>query len=62
MARLLERYKTEIAPALRQEFSYSTPMAIPVVTKVVISMGLGRALTEKKRLEIAAGELALISG
>ncbi len=62
MARLLDRYKTEIAPALRQEFSYSTPMAIPVVTKVVISMGLGRAMTEKKRLEIAAAELALISG
>ncbi len=62
MARLLERYKTEIAPALRQEFSYSTPMAIPVVTKVVVSMGLGRALAEKKRLEIAAGELALITG
>ena len=62
MARLLERYKTEIAPALRQEFSYSTPMAIPVVSKVVVSMGLGRALAEKKRLEIAAGELALITG
>lgn len=62
MARLLEKYKTEIAPALREEFGYSTPMAIPALTKVVVSMGLGKALTEKKRLEIAADELALITG
>ncbi len=62
MARLLERYKKEISPALRQEFSYSTQMAIPAVAKVVVSMGIGRALTEKKRLEIASAELALITG
>ena len=62
MARLLEKYKTDVAPALKEEFSYSSVMAIPVLTKVVVSMGLGRALTEKKRLEIAAGELSLITG
>ncbi len=62
MARLLERYRTEISPALRQEFSYSTHMAIPILAIVVVSMGIGRAITEKKRLEIAAGELALITG
>ena len=62
MARLLERYKNEIAPALGKEISYSTPMAIPVLAKVVVSMGLGRALAEKKRLENAAEELALITG
>ena len=61
MARLLDKYKTEIAPALRQEFGYSTVMAIPRLTKVVVSMGVGRALTEKKRLEAAAADLALIT-
>ena len=62
MARLLEKYKAEVAPSLHKEFGYSTPMAIPALKKVVVSMGLGRALTEKKRLEIAAGELSLITG
>ncbi len=62
MARLLERYKTQISPTLRQEFSCSTLMTVPALTKVVVSMGVGRALTEKKRLEIAAAELALITG
>ncbi len=62
MARLLERYKTQISPTLREEFSCSTLMAIPTLTKVVVSMGIGRALAEKKRLEIAAAELALITG
>lgn len=62
MARLLEKYKQEIAPTLQQEFNYKSVMAIPRMTKVTVSMGLGRALNEKKRLEIAAGELALITG
>lgn len=62
MARLLEKYKTEISPAMHEEFKYPSVMAIPVLSKVVVSMGIGRALTEKKRLEIAAGELALITG
>ena len=62
MARLLERYKTEIAPALQQEFTYPTVMAIPRLTKIVVSMGIGRALSEKKRLEAAAADLALITG
>ena len=62
MARLLEKYKTQISPTLKDEFGYSTVMAIPALSKVVVSMGLGRALAEKKRMEIAAGELALITG
>ncbi len=62
MARLLEKYKAQISPALKDEFGYSTVMAIPVLSKVVVSMGLGRALTEKKRMEIASAELALITG
>ena len=62
MSRLLEKYRSEIAPALKEEFGYSTVMAIPVLSKVVVSMGLGRALTEKKRMEIASAELALITG
>ena len=62
MPRLLEKYKSEISAAMQDEFKYPSTMAIPVLSKVVVSMGLGRALTEKKRLEIAAAELALITG
>ncbi len=62
MARLLEKYKTDVSPLLKEEFSFSTVMAVPALTKVVVSMGIGRALTEKKRLEIAAEELAKITG
>ena len=62
MSRLLEQYKTQIAPALQEEFGYATVMAIPRLTKVVVSMGVGRALSEKKRLETAAQDLALITG
>ena len=62
MSRLLEQYKTQIAPALQKEFGYATVMAIPRLTKVVVSMGVGRALSEKKRLETAAQDLALITG
>ena len=62
MARLLEKYKQEISPTLQQEFNYKSVMAIPRLSKVTVSMGLGRALNEKKRLEVAAAELARITG
>ena len=62
MARLLEKYKQEIAPTLQQEFNYKSVMAIPRLSKITVSMGLGRALNEKKRLEVAAAELARITG
>lgn len=62
MARLLDQYKTEIAPALSKELNCSTAMAIPRLTKVVVSMGVGRALNEKKRLEAAAADLTMITG
>ena len=45
MARLLDRYKEEIAPALMQEFSITNRMAVPKIEKVVVSMGAGRAFT-----------------
>ena len=62
MARLLERYKTEISSLLQKEFSCSTVMAVPTMEKVVVSMGVGRALVDKKRMELAAADLALITG
>lgn len=62
MARLLDKYKNEIAPALKRELGITNPMAIPAVKKVIISMGLGSAVQEKARLAAALKELTVIAG
>jgi large subunit ribosomal protein L5 len=62
IARLQQRYRDEIAPALRKEFGYSSPMAVPKVTKVVVNMGVGDAIQDVKVLDQAADELATIVG
>jgi len=62
VARLDEIYKTKIAPAMREKFNYSSPMAIPKITKIVISQGLGKSMTEKKRMDEATADLAAIAG
>ncbi len=61
-ARLLKRYNEEIAPVLAQELGIKNRMAIPRITKVVISAGLGKAIAEKPRLEAAIKELTQIAG
>jgi large subunit ribosomal protein L5 len=62
MARLQDRYKEEIAPALMGEFSISNALAVPRIEKVVVSMGVGRAAQEKKQLEDALRDLTLVTG
>jgi len=62
MARLKEKYKNEIAPALAKEFDIKNPMAIPRIEKVVINMGLGEASSNSKILDVAADELKSIAG
>jgi large subunit ribosomal protein L5 len=60
--RLKERYQTEIVPAMRQEFDYSSVMAVPRVEKVVLNIGIGEAIQNTKALESAARDLSTISG
>jgi large subunit ribosomal protein L5 len=62
MARLEEKYKKEIAPALMSEFSLSNGLEVPRIQKIVVSMGVGRATQEKKRLEDAVRDLGIITG
>ena len=62
MARMAEKYRDEVAPALMKEFSYPTPMAIPKLTKVVINMGVGEAIGDAKLLDQAVEELGTIAG
>lgn len=62
MARLRQYYQQEVVPALTKQFGFTNPMRVPRVTKVVLNMGLGDAVADKKVLETAAGDLELISG
>ena len=62
MARLKEKYKNEIAPALAKEFDIKNPMAIPKIQKVIINMGLGEASANAKILDTASDELKAITG
>lgn len=62
MSRLIEKYRTEVVPTLTKEFNYSTVMAVPRVTKVVINMGVGEAIQDAKLLDQAAEELGTIAG
>jgi len=62
MARLKEKYTTEIVAKMMTKFSYSSVMQVPRVQKVVINMGLGEAVQNVKVIEIAQKELAAITG
>jgi large subunit ribosomal protein L5 len=62
MNRLSVKFKDEVAPALMQQFNYTTPMAVPRVSKVVINMGVGDAIGDAKLLDQAAEELSTIAG
>ncbi len=62
MARLKEKYRNEIAPALAKEFDIKNPMAIPRIEKVVVNMGLGEASANAKILDVATEELKAVTG
>ncbi len=60
--RLKERYHSEIAPALRDEFKYGNVMQTPGLAKIVVNMGVGEAARDAKLIEGAVRDLALITG
>jgi large subunit ribosomal protein L5 len=60
--RLRERYQAEIAPALRDEFSYANVMQVPRLTKIVVNMGVGEAARDAKLIDGAVKDLAIITG
>lgn len=62
MPRLKEKYKNEVIPALKEEFSYRNSMEAPRLEKVVVNMGVGKAIANAKLLDAAAADLALITG
>ncbi len=62
MSRLRELYKTEAVPALTKQFGYKNVMAVPKLVKINVNMGLGEAISNAKILDVAAEELAAITG
>ena len=62
MARLQDKYRSEVVPALKQKFGYTNPMEIPKLDKIVINMGLGDCIDNSKSLELAVSELSTIAG
>jgi large subunit ribosomal protein L5 len=62
MARLRDLYKTQIVGQLIKEFSYPNPMAVPKMEKIVISMGVGKAVQDKKYIGMAIKDLTMIAG
>jgi large subunit ribosomal protein L5 len=60
--RLKDVYRDQIAPALREQFKYKSPMEVPRITKVVLNMGVGEATADKKILDNAVGDMTKISG
>ena len=62
MSRLRELYKTEAIPALTKQFGYKNVMAVPKMVKINVNMGLGEAIANAKILDVAAEELAAITG
>ena len=60
--RLKEKYDSEVQSALKQQYNYANVMQIPKLTKVVVNIGMGEALTDANALDKAADEVAAITG
>jgi large subunit ribosomal protein L5 len=62
MARLRERYREEVVPALREKFGYENVMQVPRLEKIVVNMGVGEAAQNSRALDGAMDDLARIAG
>ncbi|MCS6877034.1 MAG: 50S ribosomal protein L5 [Geminicoccaceae bacterium] len=62
MARLKEYYERTIRPQLIERFGYKNPMQVPKLEKIVLNMGVGEAVADRKKLEYAMRDMALIAG
>src|SRR6516225_1711941 len=62
MARLLDRYKKEIVPQLAERLGRKNRLSLPRLQKIVVNMGVGKALQDKNRMEQSAEQLTQITG
>jgi large subunit ribosomal protein L5 len=62
MARLFDRYQKEIVPSLSKKFGRANVLSLPRLQKIVVNMGVGKALQDKNRMEQAAEQLSQVTG
>lgn len=62
MAKLHDYYKSSVVTELTKQFSYTSVMQVPRIEKITLNMGVGEAINDKKLLENAASDMAIISG
>jgi large subunit ribosomal protein L5 len=62
MARLQDRYRAEVVPALMEEFSYKNVMQVPKLSKIVVNIGLGEAIQNARAIDAAVSDLSTITG
>jgi large subunit ribosomal protein L5 len=60
--RLKAQFDKDIRPKLTKQFGYTNPMQVPVITKVVLNMGIGEGVNDRKKVDNAANDLSLIAG
>ena len=62
MARLQQHYREKVVPQLTEKFGYKSPMQVPRITKITLNMGVSEAVSDKKVMEHAVGDLTKIAG
>lgn len=62
MARMQDKYRNEVLPALLEQKGTKNPLAVARLQKIMVSMGLGKSITDKKVMEVAMKDLATITG
>lgn len=62
MARLKDKYVSDIVPALKEKFQYGNVMQVPKLVKVIVNIGMGEAIANPKAMDAAIGDLTIITG
>jgi len=62
MTRLQDQYNTVVRPAMMAEFNYRNAMEVPRLEKIVVNMGVGKAVSDGKKIQSAVNDLAMITG
>ncbi len=62
MARMKDKYRSEVAPGMMEKFSYGNVMEAPRITKIVVNMGVGESIANPNLLESATADLQAITG
>ncbi len=60
--RLKKQYDDEVVPKLQERFEYKSTMQVPKIEKICLNQGLGKAISDRKIIDVALEELAMITG